>query len=169
MNKLKTQIDWKTALQKGLSLIIDTNDEYDVRSLLVKKSSKSLEKRLLFDEFKEDEKESNFFIMLHTISERSFLSRTLQLFISRPDPNSPVRGGALLPHGHQGYQGERGVCGTWPLGDSLSDRRVPRRLSLQDTPRAGLLLLLLCSSQHEVSLPGPGQLKSVLSSVLKVH
>ena len=69
VNQLKNKVDWKSALQKGLSLIIDTNDEYDVRNLLVKKSTKSLESRLVFDAYKEAEEENNLMIMLHTISE----------------------------------------------------------------------------------------------------
>lgn len=69
VNQLKNKVDWKSALQKGLSLIIDTNDEYDARNLLVKKFTKSLESRLVFDAYKEAEEENNFLIMLHTISE----------------------------------------------------------------------------------------------------
>ena len=57
MNQLKNKVDWKSALQKGLSLIIDTNDEYDARNLLVKKSTESLESRLVFDAYKEAEEE----------------------------------------------------------------------------------------------------------------
>ena len=69
INQLKTKVDWKTALQKGLSLVIDTNDEYDVRNLLVKKCTESPEKRPVFDAYKEAEEENNFLMMLQTISE----------------------------------------------------------------------------------------------------
>ena len=43
INKFKGKVDdWEEALQTGFSFIIDTNDEYDVKNLLEKKSSSSL-------------------------------------------------------------------------------------------------------------------------------
>ena len=33
LNRFRDQVDWKESLQSGLSLVIDTNEEYDVRKL----------------------------------------------------------------------------------------------------------------------------------------
>ena len=71
LNQFKNKIDWKTALKKGLSFIIDTNDEYDVKNLLQRKSPTRLENNLVFNSFKETEDDNKFAVMLKTISEIS--------------------------------------------------------------------------------------------------
>ena len=38
LNQFKNKIDWKRALKKGFSFILDTNDEYDVKNLFQRKS-----------------------------------------------------------------------------------------------------------------------------------
>ena len=43
LNQFKNKIDWKKALKKGFSFIIDTNDEYDVKNLFQRKSPIRLE------------------------------------------------------------------------------------------------------------------------------
>ena len=69
LNQFKNKIDWKTALKKGFSFIIDTNDEYDVKNLFQRKSPKLLENNLVFEIFKKTEEDHNFAVMLKTISE----------------------------------------------------------------------------------------------------
>ena len=69
LNQFKNKIDWKTALKKGLSFIIDTNDEYDVKNLFQRKSPRRLENNLELDIFKETEDDNKFAVMLKTISE----------------------------------------------------------------------------------------------------
>ena len=69
LNQLKYKIDWKRALKKGFSFIIDTNDEYDVKNLFQRKSPRSLENNLEFNSFKETDDDNNFAVMLKTISE----------------------------------------------------------------------------------------------------
>ena len=58
-------------MKKGLSFIIDTNDEYDVKNLLQRQSSARLENNLVFNSFKETEDDNKFAVMLKTISEIS--------------------------------------------------------------------------------------------------
>ena len=69
LNQFKNKIDWKTALKKGFSFIIDTNDEYDVKNLFQRKSPRRLENNVELDVFKETEDDHKFAVMLKTISE----------------------------------------------------------------------------------------------------
>ena len=69
LNQFKNKIDWKKALKKGLSFIIDPNDEYDVKNLFQRKSPRRLENNLELDIFKETEDDHKFAVMLKTISE----------------------------------------------------------------------------------------------------
>ena len=69
LNQFKNKIDWKKALEKGFSFIIDTNDEYDVKNLFQRKSSRRLENNPELDIFKETEDDHKFAVMLKTISE----------------------------------------------------------------------------------------------------
>ena len=71
LNQFKNKIDWKTALKKGFSFIIDTNDEYDVKNLFQRQASKRLENDLDFNSFKETENNNKFAVMLKTISKIS--------------------------------------------------------------------------------------------------
>ena len=50
-------------------MIIDTNDEYDVKNLLQRKSSPNLENSFTFHSFKDTEDGNKFVVMLNTISE----------------------------------------------------------------------------------------------------
>ena len=68
LNQFKNKIDWKRALKKGFSFIIDTNDEYDVKNLFERKSSKRLENNLVFNSFQETEDDDKFAVKLKTIS-----------------------------------------------------------------------------------------------------
>ena len=71
INQFKNKIDWKTALKKGISFIIDTNDEYDVKNLFQRQASKRLENNLDFNSFKETGHDNKFAVMLKTISKIS--------------------------------------------------------------------------------------------------
>ena len=70
LNQFKNKIDWKRALKKGFSFIIDTNDEYDVKNLFQRKSPRSLENNLELEIFQETEDDHNFVVILKTISEK---------------------------------------------------------------------------------------------------
>ena len=49
LNRFRDQVDWEESLQSGLSLVIDTNEEYDVRKLLTDDGkTNSLEDKLDF-------------------------------------------------------------------------------------------------------------------------
>ena len=61
--------NWEEALQIGLTLIVDTNDEYDVRNLLIENnnnSSNGIIKSLTA--YKKTEDDDSFIIHLKTIS-----------------------------------------------------------------------------------------------------
>ena len=62
--------NWEEALQIGLTLILDTNDEYDVRNLLLennyKSSNNDISKSLTA--YKKTEEDNSFVIHLKTIS-----------------------------------------------------------------------------------------------------
>ena len=68
LNQFKKKDNWAKTLHSGLSLIIDTNAEYDVKNILESKSSKNKESLESFDSFKKNEEESSFTILLKTIS-----------------------------------------------------------------------------------------------------
>ena len=69
LNQFKNKIDWKKALMKGFSFIIDTNDEYDVKNLFQRKSPRRSENNFELDIFKETEDDHKFAVMLKTISQ----------------------------------------------------------------------------------------------------
>ena len=73
VNQFKNKLGpWDKTLQSGLRLIIDTNDEYDVKNILQKKSAKTIENLESFDPFRKTEDENSFIIMLKTISKNIF-------------------------------------------------------------------------------------------------
>ena len=76
LNQFKNKIDWKRALKKGFSFIIDTSDEYDVKNLFERKSSTRLENTFVFNSFQETKDDNKFAVMLKTISENNKDSRT---------------------------------------------------------------------------------------------
>ena len=69
LNQFKNKIDWKKALKKGFSFIIDTNDEYDVKNLFQRKTPRRLENNFEFDSFKKTKDDNNLSVTLKTISE----------------------------------------------------------------------------------------------------
>ena len=67
LNRFRDQVDWQESLQSGLSLVIDTNDEYDVRKLLTEDGNiKTVENRL--DTYQSRQLQGKFSIFLKTIS-----------------------------------------------------------------------------------------------------
>ena len=67
------KLHWKKTLQRGLSLIIDTNDEYDVKNLMERKSrEKEVSNDFGFDTYKQAEEEDSFYMMLQTISKDQY-------------------------------------------------------------------------------------------------
>ena len=68
LNQLKGLVKWRPTLQKGLSLVIDTNDEYDVKNILEKQSLAKIDHMEIFPIYKLRKNIHNFRIMLQTIS-----------------------------------------------------------------------------------------------------
>ena len=59
---------WKETLQKGLSLVIDTNQEYDVRNLLTRNTNKQIMDPKTFEAYPQSNEQDSFSILLETIS-----------------------------------------------------------------------------------------------------
>ena len=68
LNQFRDRVNWKEALSSGLTLIIDTNDEYDVKNILEKKElgEKNVVKSI--DAFTNEKEDNSFTLMLKTIS-----------------------------------------------------------------------------------------------------
>ena len=62
------RMGWKEALQEGLSLVIDTNEEYDVRNLLGRNRKTKIQDTNTFKAYPQSKEESSFSILLGTIS-----------------------------------------------------------------------------------------------------
>ena len=100
-----------------ISFIVDTNDEYDVKNLIQRQSSNSLENNLVFNSFKDTEDDNKFAVMLKTISkisEELLISTELIFPFSDPIPS-------LQSDGGEGRPSEQGVGRARRDGDSLSD------------------------------------------------
>ena len=72
LNQYRDRVNWKEALLSGLSLIIDTNDEYDVKNIMEKKDPELKEIGKYFNTFKDDKKHNTFTLMLKTISIKKY-------------------------------------------------------------------------------------------------
>ena len=71
LNRFRDQVNWEESLQSGLSLVIDTNDEYDVRKLLTEDGNiKTVEDKL--DSYHNRQLQGKFSILLKTISKHLF-------------------------------------------------------------------------------------------------
>ena len=69
LNQYKEDTEnWIVALQKGISFIIDTNDEYDVKNIIKKTSENKDVERHEVTAYKETETDREFTILLKTIS-----------------------------------------------------------------------------------------------------
>ena len=70
LNKYKKEmVNWAEAEQIGLSFIIDTNDEYDVKNLMERESTEEKEELYLYSSsYKKTNDEEEFEVLLDTIS-----------------------------------------------------------------------------------------------------
>ena len=60
---------WREALQEGLSLVIDTNQEYDVKNLMTRnRNNKQIDPNTFKAYPQSNEQENSFSILLGTIS-----------------------------------------------------------------------------------------------------
>ena len=66
-----SRLSWRKALMQGLSLVIDTNDEYDVRHLLMEERLEKEAEYGYFTAFPGEVEESaeSFFITVDSISQ----------------------------------------------------------------------------------------------------
>ena len=62
------EVGWKEALQGGLSLVIDTNEEYDVKNLLAGNRNTKIDYLNTFKAYPEFKEHRSFSILLGTIS-----------------------------------------------------------------------------------------------------
>ena len=126
LNQFRDKVKWEEALSSGLNLIIDTNDEYDVKNIVEKNASEKKKIGKSFNSYKDKKKDSSFTVMVKTISKNIVLSSYLFTnYIPRSCPCYTGRRGPLCPDSCEGYQGDGGVC--WVGGDhyQVSDQRVP--------------------------------------------
>ena len=68
LNQYRDRVNWKEALSSGFNLIIDTNDEYDVKNIIQKKASAGKKMGKAFNVFKTKEEDNSFTVLLKTIS-----------------------------------------------------------------------------------------------------
>ena len=68
LNQYRDRVNWKEALSSGFNLIIDTNDEYDVKNIMEKKEPELKKIGKSFKVHKDDMKENSFTLLLETIS-----------------------------------------------------------------------------------------------------
>ena len=68
INQFKHQVNWVEALNKGFGFILDTNDEYDVKSVSLKSQETTEQTKKTFDIYKYSKTDKTFHILLKTIS-----------------------------------------------------------------------------------------------------
>ena len=68
LNQYRNKVNWKEALLTGLTLIIDTNEEFDVKNIMEKINSEKKKTGKSLMAFKDYKKENSFTVMLKTIS-----------------------------------------------------------------------------------------------------
>ena len=68
VNGLRDDLDWEEALQSGLSLVLDTNQEYDVRNLLTEDGNIGTEALDILNPYDNIQLQEKFAIFLNTIS-----------------------------------------------------------------------------------------------------
>ena len=64
----RNDADWKNTLRKGLSFVIDTADEYQVKNIIDKIAPVEVITSDAFDAYKDHEEDNSFTIMLKTRS-----------------------------------------------------------------------------------------------------
>ena len=87
LNRFRDQVDWKESLQSGLSLVIDTNEEYDVKKLMTENRNIKTEEDVLDSYFKNNWQEK-FSIILKTISKYLFPLRCKISLLLRSGANN---------------------------------------------------------------------------------
>ena len=87
LNRFRDQVNWEESLQSGLSLVIDTNDEYDVRKLMTENRNIKTEEDVLDSYFKNNWQEK-FSIILKTISKYLFPLRCKISLLLRSGANN---------------------------------------------------------------------------------
>ena len=87
LNRFRDQVNWEESLQSGLSLVIDTNDEYDVRKLMTENKNIKTEEDVLDSYFKNNWQEK-FSIILKTISKYLFPLRCKISLLLRSGANN---------------------------------------------------------------------------------
>ena len=68
LNQFRDLLNWRDAVQEGLSLVIDTNDEYDVKNILEKQSVARNDQLEIFPIYKQSRNFKSFKMFLQTIS-----------------------------------------------------------------------------------------------------
>ena len=68
LNQFKNLVDWREALQDGLSMVIDTTEEYDMKNILEKQSLAKIDHMEIFPIYKQSKNFNSFRMMLQTIS-----------------------------------------------------------------------------------------------------
>ena len=66
--RYSSMVGWKEALQEGLSLVIDINQEYDVKNLLTRKRNIKQIDPNTFKAYQKSNQQRSFSILLGTIS-----------------------------------------------------------------------------------------------------
>ena len=72
LNQYRDRVNWKEALSSGLSLIIDTNDEYDVKNIMEKNEPGQKKIENFFNTYENEKKDNTFTLMLKTISKNKY-------------------------------------------------------------------------------------------------
>ena len=72
VNGLRDDLDWEEALQSGLSLVLDTNQEYDVRNLLTEDGNIGSDALDILNSYDNIQQQEKFKIFLNTISKIIF-------------------------------------------------------------------------------------------------
>ena len=119
----RNDADWKNTLRKGLSFVIDTADEYQVKNIIDKNAPVEVMTSDAFDAYKDYEEDNSFTIMLKTRSATTsdlVQSKLIPLNCRPCSPSSAGRG-RLRHDGHQGHQGDGGVPGTGTDDHQVSD------------------------------------------------
>ena len=119
LNQFRSKVDWGRSLKAGLSFVVDTSEEYQVKNIFRKKESGKVTTSGVFDAYTNSEDDRSFTVMLSTISELLKTVNTNYHHFSRPSPDSSLRRGRLRAHRHQGDQGDGGVPGTGREGDRV--------------------------------------------------
>ena len=124
LNQFRDRVNWKEALSSGLTLIIDTNDEYDVKNIIEKNAHREKKSGKLISVFHDYKKDNSFTVMLRTISIRNFLFFISYNLLLRSCTYCFGGRGSLCSNRFKGYSGYPGVCWIGAGNHSLSDRRL---------------------------------------------